>query len=221
MAALDLFWFDLDAPAEQLEAWRALLSPGERQRAERFLNPEHGRRFTVAHARLREILGRHLGRAPESLAFEFGPQGKPTLAGGGIHFNLSHSGNVGLVGLHPAELGVDVEAERPHLDGLGLARRFFTPRETAWLEALPPAARPRGFARLWTCKEAWIKADGRGLALPLDQVEVAFSPAALRSLETPPRAWFLREIELRPGFAAAVVQDRPPDDVTLTYLPPL
>lgn len=208
---LDLCWFALDVAPEVLAAMRALLSDHERARADRYVRAEHGRRYTVAHAHLRAVLARRLGTAPHSVAYERGAHGKPALPGTPLHFNLSHSGGYGLIGIHERELGVDIERERPQLNVLGLAHRYFTAQETAWLQALPESGRARGFSRLWTCKEAWMKADGRGLALPLGRLEVQLAPspgegsAALRETQPPFRIWFARECELVEGYAAAVV----------------
>ncbi|HEY7838265.1 MAG TPA: 4'-phosphopantetheinyl transferase superfamily protein [Terriglobales bacterium] len=255
---LELYWFALDLAPAAVAGLRGLLPAEECARADRFLMPEHGRRFTVAHARLRALLAARLHAAPRELRFTHGPQGKPALEGAPLHFNLSHSAGYGLIGIHPQrELGVDIEIERAQLDVLGLARRFFTAREAAWLAALPDEARRRGFSRLWTCKEAWLKADGRGMAV-LDHVEVelgaggarlrmeaarrcpeqsghplppiearpqatsgsdpAKSGEPPRTLAAPAQEWFVRELDLTAGYAAAVVQAEPPAAVTVVRL---
>src|SRR6185312_17092194 len=100
-----------------------------------------------------------LGCAPAAVVFARGEHGKPHVAGGGPHFNLSHSGGLGLLGLLPGlELGVDIEAVDRSRDWLALARRFYTPAEFTWLAGLPAADLPLAFCRLWTVKEAWMKA---------------------------------------------------------------
>lgn len=220
MAALELYWFDLDAPGAAADACRAWLNAEERARAARLLVPLHGARFLSARAHLRCLLASRMGCAPAEVAFRYGMQGKPRLAGDPppLHFNLSHSGQFGLIGLHRSrELGVDIEADRPRLDNLGLARRFFTPREAAWLAALPESERAAGFGRLWTCKEAWMKSDGRGLVLPLRMVEVTWGAAGaeLCALAPPPRRWWVRELDLAPGYRAAAVMAEAPETVTL------
>ncbi|MGH9481843.1 MAG: 4'-phosphopantetheinyl transferase family protein [Terriglobales bacterium] len=221
MAALDLYWFDLEADAAHRAVWRTWLSSEERARADRLVVPLHGWRYTAAHAHLRWLLAQRLGYAPADLEFERGPHGKPSLRGLPLHFNLSDSGTLGLAGVHATiELGVDIEAVRADRDALRLARRFFTDSETAWLEAQPAADRAHAFCRLWTCKEAWMKADGRGLALPLHHAEVTFSAGAagLCSVGPPARAWYVRELKLAGGYAAAVVMAGPPEAVTVAKL---
>ncbi|HVA64835.1 MAG TPA: 4'-phosphopantetheinyl transferase superfamily protein [Terriglobales bacterium] len=224
MAALDLYWFDLDVAAGLQAAWRAWLAPEERARADRYLLPRHGERYVAAHAQLRWLLAQRLRGAPRELEFELGVQGKPRVRGARLHFNLSHSGPWGLVGIAAdQEVGVDIEGERPAMDGVGLAQRFFTPAETAWLREQPAEQRARAFARLWTCKEAWLKADGRGLALSLRRIEVSFAGAGaeLRSLDDAPgQTWFVREFDLVPGYAAAAVLPAAPSAVTVQRLAP-
>lgn len=181
--------FSLDVPPGQLAALGELLAPGERARAARFLLPGLAAHFTVAHARLRQLLSPLLGIAPAGIEFATGAHGKPRLAGAAagadIHFNLSHSGSFGLVGwARHHEIGVDIEAWRPMRDEAALVRRFFSAAEIAAYEALPPAQRSEGFFNCWTRKEAYVKAVGRGLTLPLDSFDV--------SLDTGPGARLLR-----------------------------
>lgn len=215
MAELELYWFTLTAPPDWLALWRSWLSPQERARAKRFTLPAHGEHFVAARAQLRWLLARRLGCDPGEVRFNYGTQGKPELAQRplALHFNLSHSGELGLLGLHPgSELGVDIERDRPQMNSLGLARRFFTAREAAWLAGLEPEARPAGFGRLWTCKEAWMKSDGRGMTLPLHQVEVGFDSDSthLRAVAPPRRKWWVQELAIAGDYRAAVVMAAPP-----------
>jgi 4'-phosphopantetheinyl transferase len=154
-----------------------LLDATERRRAARFLAPHHGRHFTVAHARLRQILGSVLAADPAALAFASGTDGKPELVDSvisGLQFNLSHSGDWGLVGwAHGRAIGVDVEAWRAMSDEAALVRRYFSPAEIEAYEALPAARRREGFFNAWTRKEAYVKAVGRGLTLPLASFDVS------------------------------------------------
>ena len=108
----------LDLPREELAEARALLSEGERQRAERFLREEDRTRFVAARAMLRRAVGLDLGVAPERVAFDYGPHGKPALTPplheSGLRFNLSHSADRALLAtVRGRELGVDLEKLRP------------------------------------------------------------------------------------------------------------
>jgi 4'-phosphopantetheinyl transferase len=173
-----LWRIPLDRRPEPTEREFALLSEDERARADRFHFPRDRRRFVVAHAALRLILGLYTGKSPESLRFEVGRYGKPTLAGGpGPCFNLTHSGELAVVGLAPdRELGVDVEQLRDMADLQSMAARFFTPAEQTALLRFLPAVRGRAFLDGWTRKEAVMKALGLGVAQPPESIEVSLEP---------------------------------------------
>jgi 4'-phosphopantetheinyl transferase len=127
---------------------------------------------------LRALLASYLACDPQQLRIERDHQGKPYLAGlsgqdaaTGLQFNLSHSGGALLVGISLGQaLGVDLEIPRRARRVLDLARRYFDPAEAAVLAALPEARREWAFLRLWSCKEAVLKALGQGLAFGLDRV---------------------------------------------------
>ena len=159
----------LDGPAERPGRLGACLSPDETTRARRFHFEVHRRRFTVARGALRHLLGAYLRRSPESLVFRYGHRGKPELPEAPeLSFNLSHSEERALLAVsHVAALGVDIERLRPMDDMEAIARRFFSPPEHAALMALAPGERVAGFFRCWTRKEAYLKAVGEGLAIPL------------------------------------------------------
>jgi|SRR6185312_10107016 len=206
IAPLDAYWFPLDASAERCAGWRAWLSPAELRRADRFLDPAQGARYVAAHAHLRWLLAQRLATFPADLSFTRAAGGKPRLAGGGIFFNLSHSHRLGLIGLHPtAEVGVDIEYQIRSRNWSGLARRCFTPAECAWLDHQAAEEYARHFCRLWTIKEAWMKADGRGLA-GLHEPEVEFTPSGPR-LTALGRPWFTADFAVAPDYSAAVVMD--------------
>ncbi|MEV7597964.1 4'-phosphopantetheinyl transferase superfamily protein [Kitasatospora sp. NPDC089797] len=146
----------------------ALLDPDERARARSALRPGLRRRFVLAHAGTRILLGARLGRPPEQLRFRRGRWGKPAVVdASGLHFSLSHSGELALLAVAPRPVGVDVELVRSGRDVDRLSRRFFPCPER---ELVARGGRP-AFARLWTRKEACVKASGgrltEGLALPV------------------------------------------------------
>jgi 4'-phosphopantetheinyl transferase len=158
------------------------------------------------------LLGRYLGRSPESLRFVVNAHGKPGLdLDIPIRFNLTHSGPWALYAVTLGrEIGVDIERIRPDFGGDAIAGRFFAPGEVAELQSLPDDSRPLAFFHGWTRKEAYIKAKGKGLALPLDQFEVAIAPgrpvALLATLPDPAEAarWSLVELPAEPGYVAAL-----------------
>ncbi len=195
------------APGGAADEGERLLGPDERARAARFRRPEDRRRFVAAHVALREILGGCLGLAPGRVRLVAGPGGKPRLPAGPLRFSLAHSGALALCAVaRGREVGVDVERVRGDIDVAALARRFFSPPEVAELEALPAAERTGGFYRLWTLKEAYLKARGDGLALPLDtfSISLAGPRPVLLDAGRPAGSWSLATLEAGPGYAAAL-----------------
>ncbi len=190
-----------------------LLDDDERRRASRFVFERDRRRFTIAHAWVRILLGRCLAQTPESLRFVVGPYGKPAVAEAPIdlRFNLSHAGERAFVALALGrDVGVDIDEERP-LDVLELANRFFAPAESAALRGMPPSEQTRAFFRCWTRKEAFIKALRLGLSFPLRQFEVSMtdddSAQLLRSCSAAPNmlgCWQIAQLASESGHAAAL-----------------
>jgi 4'-phosphopantetheinyl transferase len=200
---------DLDGPAES-DAAQPVLSADERARAARFVFDVHRQRFVACRVALRRVLGRQLGVAPAAIAFEYGPSGKPALAGrAGPRFNVSHSDRYALIAVAAAEVGVDLERIRPLKDMDQLAARVFSDGERRALATVPAGARAEAFFAGWTRKEAYIKARGDGIGL-LGAIEVSLTPdepaRLIRVADQPdePSRWALQAISPVPGFAAAV-----------------
>ena len=199
----------------------AVLSADEQQRAARFRVSQVRSRFTAARSILRDILGSYLGCPPSQLSFHYREHGKPYLSPGtfpdDLRFNLSHSHGVALYAIaRGREVGIDLEKIRTDRDHDRLAQRFFSSGESAALKALPPEERLGAFFRCWTRKEAYLKARGEGLAIPLASFSVSLAPgepAALLSVagdDREPARWWLSSLEPGPGFAAALaVEDEP------------
>jgi 4'-phosphopantetheinyl transferase len=196
-----------------------LLSRDEIARAERFHFARDRRRFVAARTLLRQIAGNYLSSDPADLRFVYGATGKPALAQpeSPLRFNLSHSGEIALFAFAMGcELGVDVELERELPEAEGIAERYFSPAERAELRRLAPEERPSAFFRCWTRKEAFIKATGDGLSLPLDAFDVTAGPGKPARLlrveggtQTCRRFW-LQDLEPAGGFAAALAVDGHP-----------
>ncbi|MCP9936841.1 MULTISPECIES: 4'-phosphopantetheinyl transferase superfamily protein [unclassified Cyanobium] len=168
----------LDRRQPQVQALMAplgdLLDPGERQRLRRLRRQEDGERFLLGRGALRLILGGWLGCDPAGLVLGVGPHGKPELllreaagpGSGGIRpqFNVSHSGDLILLGFHPERpVGVDVEQRRPLPEWEGIAGRFLSPEESERIRALPMERRSDAFLTAWCRLEAGLKARGLGL----------------------------------------------------------
>lgn len=175
-APLHLWAADLDATdASELAA---SLSADERARAARYRRPRDRQRFERRRGWLRRILGAYLGRPPGEVRLQYDAHGRPIVAGcGGPHFSVSHAdGRVLCALVRGRRVGVDLVCARPGRADDEVARALFAPAEIAALRALPPEARARAFHRCWTRKEAYVKARGKGLALPLDAFEVSLGP---------------------------------------------
>lgn len=200
-----------------------LLPPDELRAADRIVAERERRLHLAGRAALRLLLGARLGREPSGLRFAVGRWGRPGLAdtAAGVSFNIAHSGDVVLVALGPRAVGVDVERTRPRTDHLGIATRFYAESEVRWLAAIDPERRGEGFLRLWTRKEAVVKAVG--LALPLYSAEalvlgdegrgqVALDDGATRHL--------VHWLDLEPcaGYTAAVAVVGEPPSPTLREL---
>lgn len=205
----------LDEPAVPRDQLERTLSVDERERSDRFCFERDRQRYIVGRGTLRIILSRYLTIKPDQLQFRYGTRGKPALAeatgGEKLRFNLSHSQGLALyaVGIE-REIGVDIEYARRVSDVEQIAERFFSPRENAVFQTLSSDQRFQAFFDCWTRKEAYIKAIGDGLSIPLDQFDVSLAPgepARLMSVGGDPQKasrWSLRELLPAPGFVAAL-----------------
>lgn len=206
----------LDAGESEVARLRALLSDEERARADRFYFAKDRRHFTVARGLLRALAARYTGRPAELISFTYNEYGKPSLSdeGAELRFNLSHSKGLALYAFaRGREVGVDVEFSREDFGGEEIASRFFSPAEVAALRALPDAEKTRAFFNCWTRKEAYIKAHGLGLSLPLEGFDVSLAPgqpaALLGTRHDPAQAarWSLRALSPADGYAAALAAE--------------
>jgi len=194
---------------------RGVLSPDECEKADRFHFRKDRDAFTITRAVLRLLLGQATQRDPLEIRFEHGPQGKPMLPAGfkpDVRFNVSHSNHIALIAIVlEKEVGVDVEFIRSLRGDKDIPERFFSPREVAALRALPEGRQEEAFFACWTRKEAYIKARGGGLSIPLDQFDVSLAPdapAALLEVRGDPREarrWGMCELKPGEGYAAAIV----------------
>jgi len=220
---LHLWLARLDLPDQTVTLLYQTLSPDEQERARKLRFEEDKRRFVVARGALRAILGSYTGLPPAQVEFAYSPAGKPELApeAGGtsasLSFNLSHSGEIALYAIcRDRRVGIDIEMLRPRMAEEHIAERFFSPQEVDALRSMPPEDQVRAFFRCWTRKEAYVKARGEGLAIPLDPFVVTLRPnepaALLDAGDENEQAvhWFLHAINVAPGYEAAVAVDSKP-----------
>ncbi len=208
----------LNVVESALHARAVHLSPDERERAARFRFGRDRRRFIACRGALRALIGERLAVDPSTIEFAYGPHGRPELAGphvGKVAFNVSHSEEVALCALAAeGPLGVDVERVREFPDLDSVTSSYFSSGECAWIDEGEPAARAERFFRLWTVKEAWLKAECDGLAGPLTEIEVLPGSdgnprvRALRPDGPDVSGWRLRSFRPAPGFIAALATRR-------------
>ncbi|HVW69348.1 MAG TPA: 4'-phosphopantetheinyl transferase superfamily protein [Steroidobacteraceae bacterium] len=191
------------------------------------MSAQHGARYTIAHAVLRNLLGRYCQVHPASLNFTSGAGGKPQLHLPGsdacpIRFNLTHSEDRALVGVGTrAEVGIDLERQRTDIEALAIGRHYFYGAERDALELAGPEGRIELFFRYWVAKEAVLKAQGVGLGLPLDRFRVDFLAGGMAARVTsldPARLandWTVKMLPCEPGWAAAVASRGTDWDVRL------
>jgi 4'-phosphopantetheinyl transferase len=208
---VDLWRIRLNIDSDTVGRLEGTLSPEEAERAARFYFQADRDRFIVSHTSLRQILARYLQCDPGQLRFFVNEYRKPFLDRGRLEFNLSHSGDFALIAIGRArKVGVDVERIRTDFETEEIGRRFFSQSEMSELQSLPADQRKRAFFSCWTRKEAYIKAQGMGLTLPLDSFDVSLSPgqpAVLRATRPDSEEaarWTLLSLNVGSDYAAAV-----------------
>jgi 4'-phosphopantetheinyl transferase len=218
---------ELPWPHDEVHVWRATLalpeaaadrlkqclSAEERDRMGRFHFEQDRRRHLIGRGVLRTLLGRYLNLVPQDLRFRTGAAGKPHLASGQgqLQFNVSHSGEYVLIAIADGRaVGVDVEEVHDDFDVDEVAVHFFSADEQRDLETFTGRAKIEAFYDCWTRKEAYLKAQGAGLSLPLDQFDVSLRPGEpARLIATRPdpaeaARWQLSGLGVADGYKAAV-----------------
>lgn len=211
----------LSSPADEVHVWFCpldlsvpvdvgVLDEAERKRAESFQDDQLRNRWLVGRVHLRQVLARYLDREPAEVSIVHTPGGKPELAGeGDLVFSRSASGEMGAVAVaRGGRLGIDIEAVEADIPADGFADWVFTAGEGAWVHEATEAERQERFLRLWTAKEAMVKADGDGMAVGLTTFEV--EPTALSVLSPPSGTsrsdWNLASVDGPPGFVCTVAR---------------
>ena len=208
----------LDLPASTVQRLRTVLTEDELHRADRFRFPKSRIHFTVARGVLRTLLGQYLNTLPESIRFEYNQYGKPALSPADntndLRFNLSHSGEMALYAMtRHRDVGIDIERIREVDQAENIAKRYFSDKENSEFHNVPPHLRQQAFFNCWTRKEAYIKAKGKGLALPLHQFDVSLVPGEpAKLLEArddlhQPIPWTMQELFPGSGYVAALIAE--------------
>ena len=202
----------LDVDPRRLAALRAHFSPREEARFQSFATDALRSRWGAARGTLREVLGRALACAPAEVQFGYAPHGKPQVAGSTLRFNISHSGALAVIALARFEVGVDVELPRRRRSD-AIARRFYAPGEIERLFAqADDHLRADAFFRLWTCKEAFLKATGEGLSRSTRSYEISLHPPRLlwaTGIADAAARYSVHPLDLGEPYRGAVVAETP------------
>jgi 4'-phosphopantetheinyl transferase len=199
--------------------WSRFLAADELARADSFRLPRDARRFLASRGLQRVILASYARCPPDKLVFRYLEHGKPTLPeGSDLRFNLSNCDDIVLIAVTMGrEIGADVERIRADLAVEEIARDYFSEVERESLASVPAAGRHRAFFQGWTRKEAFVKAKGDGLSLPLEQFDVSLAPGQpARLLATRPdpleaARWELMAPDFDSDYAAAVITQTTPE----------
>lgn len=196
-----------------IRRYDALMSPDERARHARFVFPRDQHIYLVARALVRTTLSQYADVEPEAWIFQAGPYGRPEISGAPgvppLRFSLSHTaGLVALAVASQADVGIDVEGINARASGLDIASRYFAPSEAADLQALEAEKQGHAFLEYWTLKEAYIKATGLGLSMPLKSFAFQLTDPPVISFERSPGGdpseWHFSRLDLSPRHLSAL-----------------
>lgn len=204
----------------KLGDYKKPLSEEELKRVEAFSSPELRRKQLITRMAVRSCLSRYSDSVkPQDWAFEFGPHGKPQLtqdAPINLSFNVSHSGDWLVVAITvDTDIGADIQRREHHKPVADLAGRFFHEDETRELVELEAKRQTEQFFRLWTLKEAYLKARGLGIANGLDKVRFHIDNNGLitgkfdTALEDDAGKWQFHHYELEEDYCLSLAMKQP------------
>jgi 4'-phosphopantetheinyl transferase len=218
--ALHIWQAKLDRPEGELAELANLLSADEHERAARFHFERDRQHYLAGRGILRNILARYVSQPAENLVFGYGSRGKPSLAGAPVQFNLAHSGGVTVIAVaRRSAVGIDIEQIRVVPRWEGVTNSFFSAGEREAIRSLPSIDRLYGFFTCWTRKEAYLKATGDGIGVPLDRFDVSVIPGSqprLLHVEDAPEEtgrWHFHALPLTTDFIGVAAHDGPIDVV--------
>jgi 4'-phosphopantetheinyl transferase len=202
--AIEVHCIDLDGSAS--DADRDLATRDELERAARFRNGTDARRFLARRAAARRLIGLRLGVSPRRIAFDYGRLGKPVLIDHPLQFSLSRSGPLMMLAMaDDMPVGCDIERKDPRRDLIAIAAGCFTRNEAHRIAAASGDARVAAFYDCWTRKEAYLKAIGMGMSLPMSSFEFQCDGAGGGMLDRQSTAWSSVAWDPVPEYRAAVV----------------
>lgn len=184
----------------------------EKQRAERFINPEHGRRFTLVRGLLRQSLGFYLHQAPSTVLFHYNRYGQPSVKPDNnqtsFHFNISHSHEMAAFAFSHSRVGIDIEYKKEMKNLNALINYISHPDEISEFKQLPAAETAEAFFRLWTRKEAFIKANGQGLSMGLRSIYIGIDDQSITTTvqykSTSLHNWYIEDLPCNNAYKSAI-----------------
>ena len=221
---IHLWSVELDVDVTSIARYRGLLSSDELTRADRFRFSLHRQHFIACRGLLRTILSKYIDVAPQAIQFRYGEFGKPEIRASDLKFNVSHSFGRALIALtRESHVGVDLEHIRIEFKTQQIVERYFGPTERHALNGMPASQKRAAFYRLWTLKEAYMKATGLGLSCAMDAIEVdlesdRFSINQINPLRNlAETSWVASALDPHEGFVGAIAYSGAPKQ-TSTFL---
>ena len=212
--AIHIWTIELSDVSEQDQTFNNLLSRSEIERAGKYRFEKDRQIFIAGRTILRKLLGSYINTDPERIVLEFGPYGKPSLCNDKhLYFNLTNSADLIMIAFtFMAEIGIDVEFEKKGIDLLSIAENVFSEKEISQLKETKNVNPLELFYRYWTRKEAFIKATGFGLSMPLDLKKISVINPKVDMEETHLEStafgrfeWNILSIETPQNYQAALV----------------
>lgn len=212
---IDIYMIDMDDWFNKILDLKSFLSSEELSKAEKFHFEIDRDRYIISHGILRKFIGKRLGEPPEKIEYQLNDFGKPRELRDRVQFNMSRSENILLIAIGVGvEIGVDVEKAREGVDSSLISQNYFTSAENNSLDGLDSLQRHHQFFQYWTRKEAFIKAVGMGMSLPLKWVDVRGDFTEdwqkvefLGSDQIQKKTWFRRDLNLREDVVSTIVVD--------------
>ncbi len=201
----------LDIDRTSLKNLKKILSEDEIKRAEKFYFEKDKNHFIACRSILRNILSLYLNVPAGDIKFSYNPYGKPSVPEKKISFNLSNSYGLAIYGITcDKEIGIDIEHIPEDFSWEEIVEQFFSKKEIMELYKTPCDMRKKAFFNCWTRKEAYIKAKGMGLSIPLDSFDVSLIPGEpvklleVRGKKEEKSRWFLKEILINNNYISAL-----------------
>ena len=189
------------------------LNKSEQQRAARFIDPKHGRNFTLVRGLLRHWLACYLNQKPESIVFRYNKHGQPSvdnLNSEHFYFNISHSADMAAFAFGRNRVGIDIEMVKSMKNLDAMTRHIAHPKEYAEFQHLSEPEALDAFFRLWTRKEAFIKANGQGLSMGLRSIFIGTQTQCIPTVEyknKPQPHWLIKDLPTEENYKLAVAID--------------